>query len=92
MGCILVIAALLSPRLVLFLLWLFTERLSIAFDSFWIGLAGFLFLPWTTTFFALAYAPIRGVSGIGWLFVTIGLLFDLSAWFGGGRQAQSRRS
>ncbi len=91
MGCLLVLAAFLSPRLVLFLLFLFSDRLSIAFNSFWIGLAGFIFLPWATTFFALAYEPIKGVSGIGWLFVGIGLLFDLSSWFGGGQHAQSRR-
>ncbi|MEA2702417.1 MAG: hypothetical protein QOD63_362, partial [Actinomycetota bacterium] len=29
--------------------------------------------------------------GIGWLLVAVGLLVDLSSWFGGGRHAQSRR-
>ncbi len=91
MGCLLVLAAFLSPRFVLFLLFLFSDRLSIAFDSFWVGLAGFIFLPWATTLFALAYDPIDGVTGIGWLFVGIGLLVDLSSWFGGGKHAQSRR-
>ena len=92
MGCILVLAALLSPRLVIFVLWLFTERLTIAFNSFWIGFAGFLFLPWTTALYALAYAPIRGVTGIGWLFVALGFIADISSWAGGGQQAQSRRA
>ncbi|MEA2842611.1 MAG: hypothetical protein QOJ69_282 [Actinomycetota bacterium] len=91
MGCLLVLGAFFSPRLVLFLLFLFTDRLSIAFNSFWIGLAGFLFLPWATTLFAVAYDPIDGVTGIGWLLVALGLLADLSSWFGGGRHAQSRR-
>lgn len=90
-GCLLVLAAFLSPRLVIFLLFLFTDRLSIAFDSFWVGLAGFLFLPWATTLFAIAYHPIDGVTGIGWLFVGIGLLVDVSSWFGGGSHAKSRR-
>jgi hypothetical protein len=89
-GCLLVLAAFFSPRLVLFLLFLFTERLSIAFNSFWVGLVGFLFLPWATMFFALAYHPIEGVTGIGWVFVGLGLLIDLSSWLGGGRHAKSR--
>ena len=34
-GCLVAIAAMLSPRLAVFLVWLFTDRMSIAFDSFW---------------------------------------------------------
>ena len=71
--CALALAAFLSPRLVLFLMWLFSDRLDFAFDSFFAGFAGFLVLPWTTLMYALAYAPIAGVEGIGWLFVGAGL-------------------
>ena len=49
----------------LFLMWVFGDRLDFAFDSFWTGLAGFLILPWTSVCYAVAYAPIAGVSGIG---------------------------
>ncbi len=90
MGCCAVaLAAFLSPRFVLFLMWLFSDRLDFAFDSFFAGFAGFLVLPWTTLMYALAYAPIAGVEGIGWLFVGAGLLADLSTWFGGGRQGRT---
>ena len=47
-GCLVAIAAMLSPRLAIFLVWLFGDRMSIAFNSFWIALIGFIFLPWTT--------------------------------------------
>lgn len=88
--CALVLAAWISPRFVLFLMWVFGDRLDLAFDSFWTGFAGFLLLPWTTFCYALAYAPVAEVSGIGWLFVGLGLLADLSTWFGGGRTGYTR--
>jgi hypothetical protein len=88
--CALALAAFISPRFVLFLMWIFGNRLDFAFDSFWAGFAGFLILPWTTMFYALAYAPIAGVGGIGWLFVGLGLIMDLSTWFGGGREGRRR--
>ena len=52
MGCFLVLLALISPRLVLVVLWIFSDLLSRAFSSWIIPLLGFFFLPWTT----LAYA------------------------------------
>ncbi len=90
MGCLLVLFAWISPRFVLVVLWIFTDRLTIAFDSFVLGFAGFLLLPYTTVAYALAYAPVLGVRGVGWVFVTIGLLIDLSSWLGGGRRARSQ--
>ncbi len=88
--CALVLASWISPRFVLFLMWVFGDRLDIAFDSFWTGLAGFLILPWTSVCYALAYAPIGEVSGIGWVLVAFGLLTDLGTWFGGGREGRNR--
>ncbi|MGI9023173.1 MAG: hypothetical protein ACR2HV_08090 [Acidimicrobiales bacterium] len=91
MGCLIVLAALLSPRFVVVLLYLFTERLTIAFESGWVGLAGFVFLPWTTALYALAYHPVSGVSELGWVIVGIGFVVDLASLFGGGRHAKKRR-
>jgi hypothetical protein len=88
--CAVVLAAWISPRFVLFLMWVFGDQLGVAFDSFWTGLAGFIFLPWTSLAFALAYAPTAAVSGIGWLFVAVGLVADLGAWLGGGREGRGR--
>jgi hypothetical protein len=93
MGCCLVVLlAFLGPRFVMAMLYLFTERLTIAFQSGWAGIAGFIFLPWTAVTYALAYHPLFGVQGIGWLFVALGVLADLGSYAGGGRRGQTWRS
>ena len=90
MGCLLFLAAALSPRLALFLLWLFSDRLTIAFTSFWIGFIGFLFLPWTTLAWAVCYAWPLGVSGFGYLVVGFAFFVDLASYGSGARERQRR--
>ncbi|MEX0767883.1 MAG: hypothetical protein WD029_05380 [Microthrixaceae bacterium] len=92
MGCIIAVLMFLSPRFVLFFMQVFSDRLSIAFNSFLIGFAGFVFLPYTTVLYAICYAPDQGVSGIGWLLVLFGFFLDMGSWFGGGKQARQRQT
>jgi hypothetical protein len=93
-GCLVALSAIVSPRLALVLVWLFDrDRTSAAFDAFWIPLLGFVFLPWTTLAWAVAYAPVRGVSGFGWFLVIFAFVVDLSTHTGSSqaRREQSRR-
>ena len=53
--CLLSLLALISPRLALFLLWIFGDVLSRAYSSWIIPLLGFFFLPWTTLVYAAAW-------------------------------------
>ena len=88
-GCLLVLLGSAFPRIALILTWMFTSRVDIAFDNeFLLPLAGLIFLPYTTFFYVIAYAPIAGVSTIGWIFVIFGLLLDLGSWFGSGREGR----
>lgn len=95
-GCLLALATLLSPRLALFLIQIFSTRLSEVFSSFWIGLLGFLFLPWTALAWVVAYQPFpsigqpAGVSGIGYLVVAVGLLLDISSYTNSERTRRQR--
>jgi hypothetical protein len=93
MGCLLALLALISPRLVLFLLWLFSNILSRAFDSSLIPLLGFFLLPWTTlTYVAFwHWGPGHHVTGFEWFFVVLAFLLDLGS-YGGGRRMQSARA
>jgi hypothetical protein len=89
MGCFVALLALLSPRLALFAIWVFSDLLSRAFDSWVVPLLGFFLLPWTT----LAYAAFwglstNGVEGFEWFFVILAFLIDLGSWAQGGRARQ----
>ncbi len=90
MGCLFALVAAFSARFALFLVWLFTDRLTIAFRSGWEGILGFLFIPYATLFYALVYAPGKGVDGFGWVIVALGLLLDLSSTVFGGRARRRR--
>jgi hypothetical protein len=91
-SCVLALLALISPRLVLFLLWLFDDVLSRAFDSWILPLLGFFLLPWTT----LAYVTFwdwgagREVTGFEWFFVVLAFVIDLGSYAGGGRYRSAR--
>lgn len=89
MPCLVALFALISPRLAIFLLYLFTDRMTIAFQSGWIGLIGFLVLPWTTLAWTVCYTPFFGVTGFGWFIVLLGFVFDISSWLSSGRARKS---
>ncbi|MDX6623513.1 MAG: hypothetical protein QOE75_1445 [Solirubrobacterales bacterium] len=83
MGCLLVLFAFISPRLALFVMFLFTDLLSRAFDDWIIPFLGFFLLPWTT----LAYAAMwnvgsREVSGFEWFIVVLAFVVDLGSYAG----------
>jgi hypothetical protein len=91
MGCcagVLVLGG--APRVAIFLLWVLTDRLTIAFESFIVGFLGFLLLPYTTVFYALAYAPVRGVRGFGWFLVILGFIIDIASYTSGGYAQRQR--
>ena len=90
MGCLFALVSAISARLALFLVWLFTDRLTIAFRSGWEGILGFIFIPYATLFYALVYAPGKGVDGFGWVIVALGLLLDLSSSVLGSRARRRR--
>jgi hypothetical protein len=91
-ACLVALFALISPRVALFVVWLFTDWLSRAFDSWIVPLLGFFLLPWTT----LAYSAMwvyghNGVTGFEWFIVILAFLADLSSW-SGGRRAQTAQA
>jgi len=91
-GCLLALLALISPRLVLVVLWIFSNVLSRAFDSWIVPLLGFFVLPWTTLTYTAFWQWGAGhhVVGFEWFFVVLAFLIDLGAYAGAGR-SRSRR-
>ena len=69
----------LSPRLAVVVLWVFTDYVARTF-TFWLWpLLGLIFLPWTTLIYILVAAPTGGITFWGWLMVGLGLLTDVSS-------------
>ena len=90
MGCLLAVFAGLFPRVGLVCLWIFTNEVDQAYDSFLVPLLGLIFLPLTALVYALAWSPVGGVEGIEWLWVGLALVLDLSS-YGGGARSRRRR-
>ena len=88
--CFVALAALISPRLALFLLLIFTNRIQEAFEPWWLSVIGFFFLPWTTLAWALCYSPFLGVQGFGYIVVAFAFILDISTYAGSGRARQTR--
>ena len=90
MPCFAAILALISPRLALFVLWIFDDLLGQAFDSWVLPVIGFFLLPWTTLAYALMYeVGTPRVSGFEWFIVVLAFVADLST-HGGGWSARER--
>jgi hypothetical protein len=90
MGCIFALISAISARFALFLVWIFTDRLAVAFHSGWEAVLGFIFLPYATLFYALVYSPHKGVDGFGWVIVALGILLDLTTGMFGTRRRRRR--
>jgi hypothetical protein len=85
-GCFIALFALISPRLALFALWLFSDMLSRAFDSWLIPFLGFFLLPWTTLAYAVMWSTgTNGVTGFEWFIVILAFVIDLGAYASRGR-------
>src|SRR5438132_1307159 len=91
MGCLLVIVGLITPRFVLFVLWVFTDYLSRAYGTWFWPTIGFFFMPTTTLGYAIAQNAFHGVQGWGLVLVILGVLLDLGL-LGGGARNRRRRS
>ena len=79
MGCCLLSLFLtLGPRLALVFMWIFTDRISAAFDGIVVPLLGVIFLPLTTFAYVIFWDPIEGLSGLAWVAIIIALIVDLA--------------
>jgi hypothetical protein len=86
MGCLVVLLAFISPRLALFAIFLFSDLLSRAFDSWFVPLLGFFLLPWTTLAYAVMWsASSNQVTGFEWFIVILAFVVDLGSYANRGR-------
>jgi hypothetical protein len=91
MGCLVVLFAFISPRLALFVLFLFSDLLSRAYESWILPFLGFFLLPWTTLAYAVMWdVGSDKVSGFEWFIVVLAFLIDLGSYARGERTRAAR--
>jgi hypothetical protein len=89
MCCLALGAVFLGPRFAFLLVWIFdTSRVDAAFSSWVWPLLGVIFAPWTFLMYILAWGPVNGVHGAGWIAVVFGVILDVMTY--SARAAQSR--
>jgi hypothetical protein len=88
--CLALTAGVLGPRIAIVLWWIVGDKVDAAFGSWFWPLLGVIFLPWTTLFYVIAWSPLGGggVHDEAWLFVALGVVFDILTY--SARAAQSR--
>ncbi|HEX4691812.1 MAG TPA: hypothetical protein VH276_14045 [Solirubrobacteraceae bacterium] len=90
MPCLAVVLAIISPRLALIVLALFSDILSRAFDSWLLPTIGFFILPWTTLAYGVMWdIGTHKVHGFEWFVVGLAFLVDLGSY---GGTARGRRA
>ncbi len=88
MCCLALTAGVLGPRIALLAWWIFGDKVDVAFSTWIWPLLGLLLLPWTTLMYVIAWGPLHGVSGAGWILVGLGVALDLATY--SARAAQSK--
>jgi hypothetical protein len=92
MPCLIALLALISPRLALFFIWILSNLLGRAFDSWIVPVLGFFLLPWTTLAYVVMWdAGTNRVTGFEWFIVGVAFLVDLGAYDRGRRWQSERR-
>ena len=91
MCCLFATLAVFGPRAAIVIWWLLDPvRWGAAFDSVLWPIVGFLLLPWMTLMF-VAVAP-NGIDGFDYVWLVIGLAFDVVSWSGGAYNGRGRMS
>jgi hypothetical protein len=84
MPCLIALLALISPRLALFFVFVFSNMLDRAFDGWLLPLLGFFLLPWTTLAYTVMWdTGTNTVDGFEVFIVILAFLADLASYAGG---------
>jgi hypothetical protein len=91
MPCLIALFALISPRLALFFIAIFSDILSRAYDSWLLPLIGFFVLPWTTLAYAVMWdLGTHRVNGFEWFIVILAFVADIASYAGGRSYSSAR--
>ena len=84
MCCVFTILLFFGPRLAILVWWLVNRlRIDTLVGGNWIlAILAWIFLPWTLLMYFVV-AP-NGIVGFDWIWLGLGLLFDIGSYAGGG--------
>jgi len=83
MSCFIALLGVIAPRVLIVIWWLVDpSRWTATFNTQLVPALGFVFLPWTTIFFVL-FSSSGSLTGLGWVFVVLGLIGDVGTYGGG---------
>jgi hypothetical protein len=91
MPCLLVLVVLLFPRVILVLMWLFSNTLDRAYHGLVIPLLGFIFLPITTIVYAWMVNNGLAIEGVNLIILIIAVLLDAGSHGSGVSYSRRRR-
>jgi hypothetical protein len=89
--CLLSLLAILTPRVVLAVMFLFSNYLGRAYHGFLIPLLGFIFLPLTTIYYAWLVNSRHAIEGLYLVLLVVAVVIDLGG-IGGGHYSRRRRT
>jgi hypothetical protein len=90
MPCLLALVVLAFPRVILVLMWLFSNTLDRAYHGLIIPLLGFIFLPITTIVYAWMVTSGLPIAGINLVILLVAVLLDVGSHSGGARYYRRR--
>ena len=91
MPCLLVVIALMVPRVTMVVIFLLTQWFQAAFSDWVWPVLGFVFMPYTTLAYMAAVLNTSGPLTPGWVvLIIIAVVVDMGHW-GGGYRWRGRR-
>jgi len=80
-GCFVLLLGAVAPRFALFLMAIFNNEISKAFNGSWVmPLFGWFLLPYTTLAYVLVHWYSGDVAGFSWFFVAFGFVLDIGSY------------
>ncbi|MBX7255979.1 MAG: hypothetical protein K1Y02_06425 [Candidatus Hydrogenedentes bacterium] len=89
MPCLVVLLALIVPRVTLFFMWI-TGYTGRAFETWLWPLAGFFIMPYTTCAYAIGMNSTGGFRGWTLVLLIVAIFFDLGGHGGSARHTRRR--
>lgn len=89
--CLAALIGLLTPRVLIILIWIFSDYLQRAYETVLWPILGFLFLPLTTLAYAFAINQNGQVTGFYAALMVLAVILDLGLIGGGATRRRGRR-